>query len=1394
MGQLCSRLLFLLLFIFPASHSFSQTINEANVHCNHAESYYWLSRNRLNSLHEVVVAKRHLDTAKQVLSSLTSNSQNKFNLLKDIQTLHSELDMLTTISEGNLNGQYPMYMHLTGQNDRQLEFRDDPLETSIENALEKLLESITFKPSKPLNELLTFSFIKIRDKSPEQKLSKERTAEIKEVIRQYLNNNAKFYVANDKEEAIVFGDNIKIGDSSLSRFKKEFESNTLGIITINLFDYTGSLKYCGAQFDYYNAKNGQIISSTYVEDFKEDKTAILSDFLSFGIWLLLCPFLLFSALILWLYYKNDAIQKFKNRWKYNLISIVVGIPLGSITGALFIFILSLIALPGDAFLGDHMSRIWPWLFAFGLMTLLPSMLLLLHTIVLNKSIVKDRFSTFLFLFSIGSGIFLILGFKYFEFFEKTPPLQIILLSYVLLGVSAHFQSDYFRAYYRAQKNILYVLTPLFFGLISLPIGSLFLYTSINSPIHINIGWEIFFIGFAIVIFKAFEFYIRKDKQTNQDDIKYGLDVLLKRINTQLSDYADNKIFAPFTKTVFDVLSSIIYAKNHDLEVIHLKGTAGIGKTALIESLLNDKALNQAKDTYWYYGDCDEFTEGKALPYEPFYQAFSEHIGQGVFYSGNESALAVLKGASTVLSVTPLSDLSDSLDSEKIQTHAMPFEVINEISDYLKEFIKEHRKINKANNESGQTIIFVLDDIQWMDLETNETLQLFIKEFKKLCAENDVYGKLVLIETENPFANTENKNLASFFELIYELKKKNVLNLTIWDNKENKVSGFKFNEIYNEKFLYSFLTKENIKFIFDQASLKQIYDYATQNEVNSSRNLLEIIKYLLENGQLVLEDQMIVLKESSALNNIPLSTNEDLLLYSIFESIDAKLLKILCSGSFVGQQFEANVLSQLWNIDRLNLLHALLEAEKKGIIIDLNDTDDYYAFTSKQVRRALQSYALNDTKNTNRIPQIVLEYHRKIIYLTLQITEISIDIYPELLRQDSDILMKMGYRAKHLSNSLEREILYAVCCEKLNLEGNYAQAYYFASKIIQNHKFLYSKCPNLFEIKCALIIRNTDKDKEKDKTVLIKLYEILYERLFEKKTALTDIGSNSLLLFHFCQLNTKLLKFDFNQSFDLPKELEAIARFYKLLNEKDKVFTKTQENEIQELNSVINFESEIHPRVVGAYLNSLSNLTVLKDQLNKRELFLKQRFSTILNQAEIIEDSLFSAFLKINLLALSFQQLEDLAYFSSSLLMLLQDQNENDVEIQNVAEKRIVINKLINDEFGSYKGRLEYLNIVCLSINSIDDKKKILGEYINLIYDYPETKYLINIFPRLVQLFQSISADYENEEEIEKTAAFVKRIILKVPKDKDMWQDSSIDIKALNKSSKIKLVKEALDLM
>ena len=54
----------------------------------------------MNSLHEVITADSHLDSIKQILSKLKTNSQNKTDLRKDIQVLQSELDMITTISEG----------------------------------------------------------------------------------------------------------------------------------------------------------------------------------------------------------------------------------------------------------------------------------------------------------------------------------------------------------------------------------------------------------------------------------------------------------------------------------------------------------------------------------------------------------------------------------------------------------------------------------------------------------------------------------------------------------------------------------------------------------------------------------------------------------------------------------------------------------------------------------------------------------------------------------------------------------------------------------------------------------------------------------------------------------------------------------------------------------------------------------------------------------------------------------------------------------------------------------------------------------------------------------------------------------------------------------------------
>lgn len=1372
---------FLLTLACFNQYAISQTKSEADIQLNHAESYYWLSRNRLNASHEARLAQEHLDSARSILNSTSYDSKDKIKLLKSIQILSNELEMIEEISSGNLNGVYPLYMHITGQNDRQLEFRDDALETAIENALEKLLESITFKPSKPLNELLTFSFIKIRDKSPEQKLSKEKKAEIKEVIRQYLNNNAKFYVANDKEDEMIFRDDLNIGDSSLNRFKREFESNSLGIITVSLFDYTGSLKYCGAQFDYYNANNGQIISSTYVEDFKEDKNNFISNFITRSLWQLVLIFILFIGIFMFFYHGKESLQKIKENAINNLIALGYGLIIGPIIGSLLIMLFSLIAPPGDAFIGDPISKIWPWLFAFGLMTLAPSIIFVLHTLLLKRRIIRERYSSFLLMSSILFGVFLCLAFKYHEFFQVSTPLSIVAFSLFLLCLSSHYQCHYFLKYYQSNKNIKYLLIPLLFGLLALPVASLFMYTSSQVLIHSNVIWEGGVVILFATAFKCGEWYLNKREQQEETSNGIGLDEVLQTIQNQLSDYSRSKTYVPFSQNCIDIFKSLITKKESDLDLLYLKGVSGIGKTAFIESFMRDNPFNSENNLNWYYGDCDEFTEGESVPYEPFHQAFSDHIGEGVFFSGNDTALKVIQGASTLLSMTPVGDLSDHISESNFETKSLPSEVIREIIDYLRKTIHQNKKTKSNQNH---TILFVLDDIHWIDSETRETFELFLDELFKIASFDNVFVKIILIESEHDIV-TNNQELSGLQKSIFERTKKGLVTTKDWGTKDDSsIQGVTFNEIRPTHFIESYLNNKNIGAAFDPLSIREVLKYAKQNDLDTPRNLLEIFKYLLENEFFKEEFDLASLKEDQDLSRINWSNQEDHFMHETFKSLNPKLIRILCSASFIGQEFEANILSDIWQIDRMHLLHDLIEAEEKGIITDLNESDDYYSFNSKKIRNALQSFALKKSNHSDNIPQIVLEYHRKIIHFILGTDELKSDSYEQILKMNTDRLIKIGHRAKHLSKSFDKEIIYTACVQKLYAEGNFGQAGHFVKMIKEHNKSLKTLYPDLFTVRCSLMIKNYDEKRDKDE--LIKMYEELSFELLEK-TNTENIKQNSLALMNLLEINKLVNRFDFEQTYPLAKDLHCIISLYKIHQERKSSFDLAQEEKLIALYDDFTSSESIHPRVQGIYFDTISRLNSI--DIKQREKFLKQRFEIIANAD--VSESLSQAFYNLNFSLLQFQQLEDLAYFSSSLIRLLLDQN-NIKELTKTHHKRIQVNQLINSSFGIYLSRLDYLNHMLLTRDK-KEMNELLEKYGELIYDYPLAQNLAYIYPRYIETYLKADQKENLKDAVLNITGFVRRIFMKTPEQYKCF-DSSVDFDVLKKGIKNEKILEVLKMI
>ena len=63
--------------------------------------------------------------------------------------------------------------------------------------------------------------------------------------------------------------------------------------------------------------------------------------------------------------------------------------------------------------------------------------------------------------------------------------------------------------------------------------------------------------------------------------------------------------------------------------------------------------------------------------------------------------------------------------------------------------------------------------------------------------------------------------------------------------------------------------------------------------------------------------------------------------------DNKFLRLLESASYVGNKFDAKTLASVWNLDILNILDDLENAEKDNLIVDIEGEDDIYMFKEKE---------------------------------------------------------------------------------------------------------------------------------------------------------------------------------------------------------------------------------------------------------------------------------------------------------------------------------------------------------------------------------------------------------------------------------------------------------------
>ena len=1289
----------------------------------HSESYYWLSRSRNNAVYDAKIALKYLDSAEYFMKR--KGSPVDANLMTDIQGKRNEIKALIEVSKGNINGKYPIFMHLNKELNDQYELRDDALETVIESGIQSLLDANNNKTNKPLNDLVAYCIVRFSIEVPFD----GNLNVLREVAKQYLTNYSKMYIISEDETYnITKGD--QISDSLVREFGKAFNTNSFGIINITLKDINSPLKYIGVGFEYYDTEKGKLISSTYVEAFKEDKNNWLSlDSLSNGqyiffILLLILPFMAWGLFR----HKDQKISKMKDVFP-SLISLITGLIFGIGIFYLSMYILSFLAPGSDAFLGDPLSRAWPYIFTVLTFILVPQILFLAIPLVADKLFLKNYRDTFVVQTALYSGILLAFQLEYLKFFQTGVDLKFVIFYFLVVLVISYLLSIFYINYYKTNASYYKLYEVPLISLLFIPLGFGFLEHAPDKTIDLNVILCLFL---SAIPYSSVKMYQRWNSGTSPDnEIPTGskLETLQGIVKRQLMDYVPNKSYVPFNKIHEQEITQNLQSFKHKLSIAYIEGKSGIGKTSLIHSIKN----GADKNIKWFYGDCDEYPESKNIPYEPFYQAFCVNefkedfsVEDGVFYSGKGNSTEFLKQASPALALLPGINLSsealiNSVSSfESDLSEAKVNHVISDLREGLRTYFEHITEDSK--------IVFILDDIHWIDDLSTDLLFDFIDLMEELTNSIDhLYFQLICISTSQNNTDTPTK------ELISKLFKQ----CNSWGGRKN------FNEdllpesidnLASPSFCSNFLSIacKTSKLSVD-IDLLELLESRIQKESLNVRHSLEFLDKFLGSEYIEVRDNLIVQKKEIQWNKLSVKDKEKESFYELFDSLNAGLLKYLSSAAYIGMEFEAKTLSKLWKINRLDLLHLLLEAEKKGVLYDKNDSDDYYVFTSKKMRSSLRAY-ISTSKNEQSISQIVRDYHYALIKIELGTTEINVDSIKDIRQKSSFLLQKVAQRCEYIQESHHDEsfVIYMVTAIKLFEEGKFDKAHEYVQKLPLDAP-LYLKYPILSQIRVSQIQNNAKQNSQEE---LISLYDFLYETMqnyrsekdFDRKNLSEYL--DKVLEFN---LRCKLDQFDYENSSNIPAYLHGLIEWYRVLDKNE------DSKQLLKLEKLIFHNPDISDLVKGKYSNSI--LGLVSDNKKQIEL-LSWRFCYINNISHNIFSSIGSLveeFCNVNIKGYTYQQTEDLCFLGGSIFKMARAEKVNSDLLNQLGQKRTLLNQVIGSVYGEYVSTYDLLNAIQDSDPSID----LIEQYSEFLKKFRFSKESKIIFIYLALLNNQLNSNPEN---------------------------------------------------
>ena len=937
---------FIILNTFGYPSSKVDTLSVIKESIKHADTYYWFGMAESGNVELFEKGLGYLDTATDLINESHSLPEmDRDELLGRLGALETDINGQIALSFDTFFGFFPLTRLFTNSvfsdpvATGTYELVDDPLVMAATSAMASMSEEITGKWGREPQLDVVFTSV-------------PNNSELENEALYIFNQSSKYFVHNkmevvsvfDKEELRKFEQAIMTTEMK-DKLIESFNSTTLVMAVVRQLDIVEGDHFFLAEAYAYNKNSDSAIRNLHVMGFSRDRTSSFTKFLILN-GLLMC----FAMLLYNFFHSSDFGSTMGKKYKLDL-------NLSSSMAAMFYFftgkMFPLLIFPMLNYFKPMPETLaivsfW-WCLLVGICIFIgPPILLKIMSVRLGA--ISEFFM------SRGKGVASALAITfgvvcYFSELLIMKPVDNLYGFIFFLSISA-LASSFILGLSLDEREDSVSPKNFFVTFISFSGIGLALCTGEYSYIIYSAVFTLSLVSIVFYVNRLFPW--QGTIESKNDDLEDGdIESELAGLTSLIAEH--QYVLPKNYNEVMESFGEFLKEEGNNSLVLKLAGQSGVGKSAMAENIIKD-TIEQGDDRYVVLrGQCqtpidtENISEQETADLEPYYifkQALAGHFKINLLGSDNakyqqiESAMSGIYN--TVMPIAgvflpPLSPEENLASSDR------------EIKLALSSMIE------KLLYEEDKNIIFLIDDLQWIDERSRELLNFILEEFL----------------TEN-YQSSKNKIA---FILTERLKDNDDVGTTFNDSISEYIEQFKL-EKPDKEHSKRILT-ESLK--IDDESAERILKRTGDLSISDARGqLFWLFQTIIHIAQKDLFEQNSSgkFKIKNWVGEIPVPDDMKESIRLQFEE-HPEYKPVLECAACLGMEFQASLLSDSLKIDRIDLLRMLKNIDSStGMINDVQDVDDLFRFQSSLVFEVIREQMAISGKGpqASDVPQIVREYH------------------------------------------------------------------------------------------------------------------------------------------------------------------------------------------------------------------------------------------------------------------------------------------------------------------------------------------------------------------------------------------------------------------------------------